>query len=173
MRGEEFFGKTRRVKRAILPVSPRPRFPLSPGRLGALVIPLFLLLATGCSTFNYEWRREARKPAPTNDFVGAWEGSWISARNGHHGALRCLITRETNGAVNARFYATYKHILHFGYAVPLETRRTDNGVAFMGHADLGMLAGGTYRYAGYSTPTNFFSSYDSKYDHGTFQMLRP
>ena len=134
---------------------------------------LIALLATGCSTFNYEWRRAARAQTPTNDVVGAWEGKWISNVNGHNGRLRCLITRGTNDVLNARFHATYKRILRFGYTVPLEARPTDNGVAFMGHADLGALAGGVYRYTGYATPTNFFSTYEAKYDHGTFQMIRP
>lgn len=130
-------------------------------------------LVSGCSTFNYEWRREARKGNPTNDITGAWDGSWISNVNGHRGRLRCLITRETNDVLSARFYATYQSILHFGYTVPLQARQAPNGTAFMGSADLGRLAGGVYRYSGYATPTNFFSSYDSKYDRGTFQMARP
>jgi hypothetical protein len=134
---------------------------------------LAALFVTGCSTFNYEWRRVVRVGTATNDVVGAWEGKWVSNLNGHNGKLRCLITRETNGVLNARFYATYKRILRFGYTVPLEARGTDNGVAFLGSADLGKLAGGVYKYSGYATPTNFFSTYESKYDHGTFEMLRP
>ncbi len=34
-------------------------------------------------------------------------------------------------------------------------------------------SGGVYHYDGDATPTNFFSTYKSKYDHGTFQMTRP
>ena len=138
-----------------------------------LLVLVTVMCAAGCSSFSREWRRTANTPPPTNDVTGRWEGSWVSNVNGHNGRLRCLITRGTNDVLNARFHATYKRILHFGYTVPLEARATDNGVAFMGKADLGKLAGGVYRYTGYSTPTNFFSTYESKYDHGTFQMLRP
>lgn len=138
-----------------------------------LLLAVVAITSCGCSTFNYEWRRELSRGTSTNDITGAWDGSWTSQKTGHDGALRCLITRTTNGTVNARFYATYKRFLHFGYTVPLQVRRTDNGVAFMGHADLGKLAGGMYRYTGYATPTNFFSTYESRYDHGTFQMERP
>ena len=44
-----------------------------------------------------------------------------------------------------------------------------NFVAF----NLGWLAGGVYHYEGRADATNFFSTYTSKYDHGTFQMTRP
>ena len=142
-------------------------------KLLSLIVAFVGLIASGCSTFNYEWQREARKPAPTNAITGAWEGRWISDVNGHSGRLRCLIAQGTNGVLDARFYATYKRVLHFGYTVPLQPRFAPNGTAFMGSADLGILAGGVYRYSGYATPTNFFSSYDSKYDRGTFVMERP
>jgi hypothetical protein len=137
--------------------------------LGVLVV----LLLTGCSTFNYEWRREAKKPTPTNDITGRWEGSWLSDKNGHEGRLRCIITPETNGVFQAKFYATYQKWLHFGYTVPMTVRASTNRVAFDGSVDLGKLAGGVYRYTGYTTPTNFFSTYKCKYDHGTFRMARP
>src|SRR3954469_15756454 len=131
------------------------------------------LCVTGCSTFNYEWRREAKKPTPTNDVTGRWEGTWLSKANGHNGALRCLIWRETNDVLRARYYSTYGGWLHFGYTSFLRPHPGTNGVAFDGETDLGKLAGGVYKYSGYATPTNFFSTYKSKYDHGTFQMTRP
>jgi len=30
-----------------------------------------------------------------------------------------------------------------------------------------------YHYDGHADTTNFFATYTSKYDHGTFQMVRP
>jgi hypothetical protein len=131
------------------------------------------LCVSGCSTFNYEWRREGRKPTPANDITGRWEGSWLSKANGHNGALRCLVWRETNDVLRARFYSTYDGWLHFGYTAFLHPHPGTHGVAFDGEADLGKLAGGVYKYSGHATPTNFFSTYKSKYDHGTFQMTRP
>ncbi|HMJ90991.1 MAG TPA: hypothetical protein VK530_14305 [Candidatus Acidoferrum sp.] len=131
------------------------------------------LCVTGCSTFNYEWRREARQPTPANDITGRWEGTWLSDANAHNGALRCLITRQTNGVLQARYRATYQRWLKFGYTAALVARPGTNQFDFDGSADLGKLAGGVYRYSGHATPTNFFSTYQSKYDHGVFRMVRP
>jgi hypothetical protein len=35
------------------------------------------------------------------------------------------------------------------------------------------MAGGVYTYEGSASATNFTSTYNSKYDHGVFQMRRP
>jgi hypothetical protein len=138
-----------------------------------LLTVLLLVCASGCSTFNYEWRREARKEHPTNDIVGAWDGKWISEASGHKDRLRCLMSREPDGRYSARYYASYQRILHFGYTVLLDAQTTSNRTEFRGSADLGKLAGGVYHYEGHATPTNFFSTYKSKHDYGTFEMTRP
>ncbi len=53
------------------------------------------------------------------------------------------------------------------------TREPPNSLNFKGRADLGWCGGGIYQYQGHATPTNFFSTYRSDYDHGTFRMARP
>ncbi len=131
------------------------------------------VLTSGCSTFNYEWRREARKATPTNDIAGRWQGRWLSEATGHNDALQCLITRESEDRYRARFRATYERVLHFSYTVMLDAKPGTNSVEFHGSADLGRLAGGVYQYDGHATPTNFFSRYKAKQDRGTFQMERP
>lgn len=132
-----------------------------------------LCLVSGCSTFNYEWRREAKRPIPTDSITGRWDGRWISTANGHNDRLQCLITRENEGVYRARFRATYETLLHFSYTVMLDAKPSTNGVVFHGSADLGKLAGGLYTYDGYANPTNFFSTYRAKSDRGTFEMSRP
>ena len=127
----------------------------------------------GCSTFTYDWRQAAKQPAPTNDITGRWDGSWISTANGHRGALRCLVTKRVDGGFDARYRATYQRVLTFSYTVPLGPQSDADTAGFRGEADLGWLAGGLYKYEGRANPTNFFSTYDSKYDRGTFQMTRP
>jgi hypothetical protein len=89
--------------------------------------------------------------------------------------LRCLITQIDESQYEAKFHAAYKTWItfHFGYTARLETRPGTNGVTFQGRADLGLLAGGVYTYEGQADTTNFFSTYDSKYDRGVFQMQRP
>ena len=132
---------------------------------------------TGCSSFERDWRAAGQIPFGTNGSItGRWEGTWHSEANGHNDQLRGLMTPLTNGLHSARFHARYKKGIFrfsFSYSVPLQVRRANDTFQFNGEADLGWLAGGTYRYEGSATATNFFSTYRSKYDQGTFQMTRP
>lgn len=114
-----------------------------------------------------------KQPLPANSLAGPWEGRWISDVNGHHGRLRCLISPDGEGKYDALFQAKYERVLTFSYTVPLETRRGGASWLFHGEADLGKLAGGVYTYEGAATATNFFSTYDNRYDHGKFEMTRP
>ena len=78
-----------------------------------------------------------------------------------------------------KFDASFRHWLtlfitiHAGYTVRMESSTSANGVVFHGSEDLGMLSGGIYTYEGRADATNFFSTYKSKYDWGTFEMKRP
>jgi hypothetical protein len=112
---------------------------------------------------------------PTNDITGPWEGRWISKSNGHNDAMRALITKVDTNHYDVKFHAAYKKwiTVHFGYTVRMETKPSTNGVAFHGSENLGALAGGVYTYDGHADATNFFSTYRSKYDRGTFEMKRP
>jgi hypothetical protein len=140
------------------------------GRLALLVLmPTLVVVATGCSSFNREWKIVGQKPAGSG-LEGRWEGHWISEVNGHHGRLRCLVSKDGE-VYQARFHAKYMKVLSFGYTIPLKAAATDDGYKFSGEADLGVM-GGIYRYEGHADATNFFSTYSSKYDHGTFQMQR-
>ena len=131
-----------------------------------------LAFLSGCSSFNREWRAAGKQPAPSG-LAGRWEGRWVSDANGHNDKLRCVITEKGANDYSAHFHATYKHIFHFSYTVPLSVQKQGDNFVFSGQADLGKLAGGMYTYNGAATPTNFFSTYDSKYDHGKFEMHRP
>jgi hypothetical protein len=127
----------------------------------------------GCSSFNHAWKQAGLKPTPRNSIAGRWEGRWISDVNGHHGALRCLMTHDTNSTYRAWFRATYGGLLHFSYTARWEIQPHDIGWEFNGEADLGKLAGGAYYYEGRATTTNLISIYRSKYDHGRFELTRP
>jgi len=132
-----------------------------------------LLLAAGCATFNHEWKKAAKQPAPADDLLGRWQGTWLSDVNHHTDALRCIITKKSDGSYRARFHAKYRKVLSFGYTVPLKVEQATNTFRFSGTADLGWLAGGVYHYEGSADTTNFSCTYSCKYDHGTFQMSRP
>jgi len=84
------------------------------------------------------------------------------------------VNRLDDRSCRARFKATYWKILRFSYTVNLHVTREPQGpFNFQGEADLGWWGGGVYHYDGHATPTNFFSTYRSEYDHGTFRMARP
>jgi hypothetical protein len=136
---------------------------------------LLVLVAAGCSTFNRDWKAAARSAPLADTIEGRWDGTWRSETNGHHGRLRCLITRRPDGDYDARFHANYNIILplRYGYTVPLEVQETNGVFKFQGKAKLGWLAGGLYEYAGEVVTNRFFSTYKCQRDHGTFEMNCP
>lgn len=140
----------------------------------ALGLAALLLLATnGCSTFSREWKTATATPAAQSDITGSWEGKWLSDINGHTGKLRCVMSKKSGDTYEAHFWASFWKIFHATYKVDLHAQQETDRYRLRGQAELGGLAGGTYYYSGYATPTNFFCNYSSKIDHGTFEMTRP
>lgn len=134
-----------------------------------------VLMLTGCSTFNQQWKKAVAQPLPSDRIDGPWQGTWTSQETGHQGALRCLLTPKTNQVFLARFQAKYTKVipLKFSYTVELQVEKQGDHFKFHGQEDLGALAGGMYHYEGQAVPTNFFSHYKCEMDHGIFQMRRP
>src|SRR5687768_338166 len=95
---------------------------------------LVLLLASGCSSFERQWKKTVQAPTPADGLTGAWEGRWLSHANGHNDKLRCLVTSDPQKGTHARFHAKYKKIFSFGYTVPLEARQETNRWIFKGEA---------------------------------------
>ncbi len=129
-----------------------------------------IFVCTGCSSFNRDWRK--MPPEVSSYIEGRWEGTWQSDSPGHAGRLRCLLTKVEEGKYEAKFHAKYKKVLGFGYTAILDGNTEAELFKFSGEADLGKLAGGIYRYDGKISPTNFFSTYKSKYDNGTLTLRR-
>ena len=130
-------------------------------------------LLTGCSSFHNEWKAASKAPIPSNSVEGPWTGDWRSDVNGHHGSLRCVVTKTSDTTYRAHFRAHFLKIFRFTYAATLNGHETNGVVTLQGEADLGKLAGGVYKYEGKATPTDFRSTYASKHDHGSYQMARP
>jgi hypothetical protein len=131
---------------------------------------LFLFVAvftTGCSSFDRTWRNP---PAQSAGIAGRWEGRWQSARTGHDGKLRAIITPQTAARYDARFRATYRSVLSAEYGVTLHVKQRGPRFQFRGAANLGVW--GRYETTGYATRTQFRAAYRSKFDHGTFEMRR-
>jgi hypothetical protein len=131
---------------------------------------LFLFVAVftaGCSSFDRSWRNP---PAQSAGIAGRWEGRWQSARTGHNGKLRAIITPQTVSRYDARFRATYRSVLSAEYGVTLNVKQRGARSQFRGAADLGVW--GRYETTGFATRTQFLAAYRSKFDHGTFEMQR-
>ena len=168
--GASFTLIRRAAKRKESPAS-KPTFRFRAPAVGLLL--LLALVSTGCSTFHRDWNRAAADPIPSHSLEGRWQGNWLSEANRHHGRLRCLISKTADGKYRAQFHANYMKFLSFGYAVVMEVQEKGEDFRFQGRADLGRFAGGEYHYEGQATATNFFSTYNSKFDQGTFRMTRP
>jgi hypothetical protein len=125
------------------------------------------VLATGCSSFDRAWQNP---PAESGGIAGRWEGRWQSARTGHNGKLRAIITRQTATQYDARFRATYRSVLTAEYGVKLNVKQRGPRSEFRGAANLGVW--GRYETTGYATRSQFRAAYQSKFDHGAFEMKR-
>jgi len=141
--------------------------------LSRLLVISVIFITSGCRTFESEWKKAGEASAGQEGISGRWKGVWLSDANGHTGELRCLLVKKDDGNWKARFHAKYQKFFSFGYSTQFTMVREGDEYNFQGEADLGWLAGGHYHYEGTANPTNFFSTYSSKYDHGTFRMGRP
>ena len=141
----------------------------------AYLLAMFLLAlaATGCSSFQREWRNAASTGSGSNGIDGRWVGIWRSDVNGHHGGLRCLISAVNEHEREAKFRASYFGFLHFEYTVIFQAEHTNDGWQVHGREDLGAAAGGLYYYDGFVTPARFQASYRCEADRGIFEMARP
>jgi hypothetical protein len=126
---------------------------------------------SNASEFNRHWSQDDFDSAAANGLPRRWEGQWISKTNGHHGALRCVLTENSPTEYAATFYAVYGGMLRVCYTVPLRSQRNGEMLKLEGDAELGRLAGGTYHYAGEATAGAFRCTYECSYDRGTFEML--
>ena len=124
-------------------------------------------------SFRRLWRDAGRSPVPTNSIAGRWVGTWQNTNNTHRDELQAVIRRTGLHEWRADFHARYGRLLTFTQSVVLVGDENGETVEFKGQQDLGFLAGGIYKYSGKANPTNFFSTYDSKYDVGTFTLRRP
>ena len=136
------------------------------------IVFLCMLAFSGCGSFDRQWESLEEEPAPLAGMEGRWKGTWYSETTDHTGVLRCIIERDDEGVIRARYHATYAMGLTFEYRMPMEVERRGDVLYFNAEADLGLLAGGVYQYEGTVEGDEFRSTYTSKGDSGTFQMTR-
>jgi len=78
--------------------------------------------------------------------AGRWDGRWLSEANGHHGNLRCLMTRESEERCQARFSRDVRRRLSFQLHRAADLAAARRRVGTQREANLGKLAGGAYYY---------------------------
>lgn len=130
-------------------------------------------LAAGCSSFESRWREAGRTPEPADSIRGRWIGTWQNTNNDHQSSLRAILRPAGSNQWTAEFHARYAGVLTFGINTLLTGASDGAVVHFQGQKDLGFFAGGVYRFDGTASPTNFFSTYQSDQNSGTFRMKRP
>lgn len=131
---------------------------------------LLVVAATGCSSFNRDWKSTAATPGATG-MAGCWDGDWRSDANGHHGRLRAIATPIGPDQYRVRFRANYAGIFRFNYAMDMAVRRDRDGQSgFEGEANLGLW--GVYRCAGTLGTNTLQARYDATHDQGVFRLNR-
>jgi len=138
------------------------------------------------SDFRKAWKRDiCPAPPPANGVAGKWEGTWLSAANGHHGKLRCVVGEpkeymmvsyvpsKNSDAYCFHYHATWKSILSGSYkAFHHVVRNKDGSHTFKGDHQMPDWAGGKYHYEGTVKGDHFNACYESAMDRGTYTMKR-
>lgn len=150
-----------------------------------------ILMSTSCSAgFNREWRRALAEGGGSgrHELTGAWQGTWRSEVNGHHGDLRCIVSlvrgdgsaeggdphgQRAGQTTRFHYHARFMRFLSATYDVTHQVFRTKDGFAFSGDQKLPGMSGGIYHYEGRGTPEHFSATFRSATDHGIFELKRP
>ncbi|WP_133796051.1 hypothetical protein [Prosthecobacter fusiformis] len=134
---------------------------------------LAALLSSCSHSFNKEWNA-ALKAGPQPGIAGAWEGTWQSDINKHHGRLRSVVGPAKNSAGDHPFHyrATWAGFLSGGYRVDHRVTGSKNTWQFNGQHQMPGWAGGLYTYEGTVKGDEFSATYKCELDEGTFRMKR-
>jgi len=134
---------------------------------------LTVLLSSCSLSFKREWKA-ALKNGPQTGIEGAWEGTWKSDANGHHGRLRSVVGPKKNQAGDHSFHyhATWAGILSGSYRADHRVRTEKGHLVFQGEHQMPGWAGGLYTYSGTVKGDEFSAQYECSMDKGTFQMKR-
>jgi len=114
----------------------------------------------------------AAAPPKPDLLVGLWEGTWSSTSNGMGDSLNCTVSKSEDGKYVANFEAVFGKVFTHKSTVTLTVTVDGEKWRFRGEQDLGVLSGGVYTYEGHTDGKEFYSTYDSTLDKGTFQMKR-
>lgn len=139
----------------------------------ALALIAAVAVLGGCqSDYRAQWEEAAAAPRGADSIAGAWAGTWQSAADdGDSGRLWAIITPADGESYRIEYLAEYDDSL-YRHTATMHGQATDGAVELTGQEDLG-LGGGLYRYRGYATPVQFFLTYESEDNEGTYLLGRP
>ena len=134
------------------------------------VAALFLMLAlAGCTSFDKEWARARTQPPAASGMAGTWVGSWQNTNNTHGGALRAIVIPSGADSYRARFNATWGN--HTGsFTTRLKGTREGDAFVFEGRK---RILGFLIVTRGRGDAKDLSSTYESRFDSGTFTLRRP
>ncbi len=145
------------------------------------LIPVFcLLLLASCGghSFDSSWKEASNnyRTGKTSAVTGPWEGTWLSAANGHKGKLRCVISpvdvEKENGRYLFRYWATWAGPLQGGFDAEFDVEKMGTQYHVQGEDDLGAF--GSFMHEGVIQGKVFEADYRSSTgDHGSFNLRRP
>ncbi len=148
-------------------------------RFALPAIVLTVLPSCGLS-FRSTWKKSVSSAGVS----GKWEGTWLSAANGHTGKLRAVVSESEPlfaasklepGAVPHQFFyhCTWRGILSAGFKTThLVVRKDKDTYTFKGDHKMPNWVGGMYHYEGTIKGDDFNACYESGMDRGTFTMKR-
>ncbi|MFM2168646.1 MAG: hypothetical protein RIS79_3017 [Verrucomicrobiota bacterium] len=141
-----------------------------PNHLRLALVAISLVCLPSCGTaFRKAWNH-----APASQGVeGKWEGTWLSAVNGHTGTLKCVVSAPTGKGDHEFFYrATWKKILSGSYKAVHHVEKKSGSHVFKGDHQMPDWAGGKYHYEGTVKGDEFSACYESAMDRGSYMMRR-
>lgn len=142
--------------------------------LSLFFLGLALTLSSCSHGFRREWRAAIQNPAKPG-VEGAWEGTWKSEVNGHHGRLRCVVgpAKNAEGDHSFHYHATWAAVLSGSYRADHRVRKAPKSLwTFEGQHRMPDWAGGLYQYNGTVEGDVFTAQYKCAKDQGTYRMQR-
>lgn len=130
---------------------------------------LLMLALAGCKSFDKEWARARALPPAVSGMAGTWVGTWQNTNNTHGGALRAIVTPSGADSYRARFHATWGN--HEGsFTTRLKGTRDGDAFVFEGRK---RILGFLIVTRGRGDAKDLSSTYESRFDSGTFTLRRP
>jgi hypothetical protein len=133
-------------------------------RFGLLLVTVIL---AGCTSFEKDWN--SASTATTGGIAGRWVGTWQNTNNTHGGVLKAVLKPDGTNEFAARFYAEWGS--HSGSFKTTLRGHFENDTFLFDSSK--RIMGFKITTRGNATPTDFFATYSSRFDNGTFTLKRP